>query len=281
MSHPLAVRLLGPAEPAAPVVLSVPHAGRTWAPSMRAACLADADDLLPLEDRYADRLVDRVVEAGFTVLTCDVPRAWIDLNRAPGDLDWRRVAGEPPGPVSARAAAGIGVVPDRLATVGPLWRTPLSRPEVARRVAAVHAPWHSALDTLLATTRDRFGEVVLLDIHSMPAASARQADVVLGTLRGRSVAARWVQMARSALVSRGRRVAVDQPYAGAYIAERHGRPGDDRHVLQVEMCRSLYLDAAGRQTTAGLSRAADDVLALAQAIGTAITGEDPLPLAAE
>lgn len=248
---------------------------------MRVACLADSGALLPLEDRHADRLVDRAVEEGFTVLTCDVPRAWIDLNRAPDDLDWNRLSGEPLQPVSARAAAGIGVVPDRLPDIGPLWRAPLSRGEVARRVDAVHEPWHTKLGGLLESTRARFGEVVLLDIHSMPTTSSRQADIVLGTLRGRSMAAEWVHTARLALASRGRRVAIDQPYAGAHIAERHGRPAARRHVLQIEMCRSLYLDAAAKRPSDGLSRAADDVLAVAQALSRRLSQSDAIPLAAE
>ncbi len=281
MSQPLVVRLLGPVEPALPVVLSVPHAGREWTPAMRAACLADSGALLPLEDRFADRLVDRAVDVGFTVLTCDVPRAWIDLNRAPDDLDWNRLTAEPPQPVSARAAAGIGVVPDRLPDIGPLWRAPLSRAEVARRVDAVHEPWHAKLGGLLESALARFGEVVLLDIHSMPKASSRQADIVLGTLRGRSVAAEWVHTARLALASRGRRVAIDQPYAGAHIAERHGRPAGNQHVLQIEMCRGLYLDAAAKQPSDGLSRAAEDVLAVAEAISGRLDPSDVIPLAAE
>ena len=248
---------------------------------MRSACRVDPDALLPLEDRHADRLVDSAVAAGFSVLLCDVPRAWVDLNRAPDDLDWPRLSDEPAGRVSARAAAGIGVVPDRLGDLHRLWRVPLSRADVAGRVAAVHEPWHAALRELIDRTRERFGAVVLLDVHSMPATSGRRADVVLGTLRGRSVAAQWAQRARSVLMARGRRVAVDHPYAGAHIAERHGAPAAGRHVLQLEVCRSLYLDAAGREPSAGLERVAADVLAVARAIAGDLARAEEQPLAAE
>ncbi len=248
---------------------------------MRAACRHSPDALLALEDRHADRLVSAAAAAGFTALMAHAPRAWVDLNRAPDDLDWPRLAGEPPRPVSARAAAGIGVVPDRLAGLGSVWRTPLSRREVAARVAADHEPWHRALAELIDRAQARFGEVVLLDVHSMPVAAGRRAEVVLGTRGGRSVAGEWVHAARLALAARGRRVAIDQPYAGAHIAERHGRPSAGRHVLQLELCRSLYLDRAAREPGGGLERAAGDVLAVARALADRLSSPASLPLAAE
>lgn len=249
---------------------------------MRAATAHPVEDLVTLEDRHADRLVDAAVAAGFTTLVAHTPRAWVDLNRAPDDLDWHRLTGErltgePLGKVSARAAAGIGVVPDRIAGLGTIWRTPLGRDEVAARVATHHAPWHDQLSALIDRTVALHGEALVLDVHSMPASGRASAQLVLGTRRGRSVGAEWVRVAREALVSRGRRVAIDQPYAGAHIAERHGRPGTLRHVLQLEVCRSTYLDRAANVPSAGLARAQGDVLAVAHALSERLA----LPIAAE
>lgn len=272
---------LGPAESRYPVILSVPHAGRNWTPMMRAAARHSPETLIALEDRHADRLVETAVAAGFTALVAHTPRAWLDLNRAPDDLDWPRLTGERGGEVSARAAAGIGIVPDRITGLGSLWRPPLDRREVATRVAAIHVPWHRRLGELIDATVARHGEAVVLDVHSMPAAGAKGVELVLGTRRGRSVAAEWVRVAREALTAGGRRVAIDEPYAGAYLAERHGHPAARRHVLQLELCRSLYLERTMREVSSGLTRAQDDVLAVARSLAAAITGQATLPLAAE
>lgn len=270
--------LFGPADPDRPVILSVPHAGRRWTAAMTAALTCDPAALLTLEDRHADRLVDGAVASGFTVLVAHTPRAWIDLNRAPDDLDWPRLTGEPPQPVSARAAAGIGIVPDRLGDIGPLWRAPLSRQEVAARVASIHAPWHAALDQLMARAMSRHGCALLLDVHSMPSPTGRAAaDIVLGTRRGQSVGAQWVHESRHALTVRGRRVAIDTPYAGAYVAECHGRPHLGRHVLQLEIDRRLYLNSDATEIGVGLPRAQADVLAVAEALSMGLSR----PLAAE
>ena len=279
MEPPSPALLCGPAVPRRPVILSVPHAGRAWTDAMRARAAHPPDALRSLEDRHADALVAAAVEAGFTSLIAQAPRAWVDLNRASDDLDWPRLTGEPGQTVSARAAAGIGVVPDRLERLGFLWRERLSRDEVAERVRTVHAPFHERLAGLMAETARRFGHVLLLDVHSMPRQTGR--EVVLGTRRGRSVGGEWVARARDLLTRRGRRVAIDTPYAGAHIAERHGDPRHGHHVLQLEICRSLYLDRMGDDTGPGLDRARADVLTLAEGLSAAMEGAMAAPLAAE
>ena len=35
---------------------------------------------------------------------------------------------------------------------------------------------------------------------------------------------------------------INDPYAGGYITRHYGRPGDDVHVLQIEIARALYMD---------------------------------------
>ena len=277
MEPPAPARLLGPAVPRHPVILSVPHAGRVWTDAMRARAAYSPDALRPLEDRHADALVATAVEAGFTALVAQTPRAWVDLNRAPDDLDWPRLAGEPARTVSARAAAGIGIVPDRMARLGSIWCERLSRVDVTERVRAVHAPFHDRLAALMDEAARRFGHVLLLDVHSMPQQAGRRIDIALGTRRGRSVAGEWAARARGLLAAGGRRVAIDTPYAGAHIAERHGDPRRGRHVLQFEICRSLYLDGREDGTGPGLERAQADVLALANGLSVAMTA----PLAAE
>ena len=61
-------------------------------------------------------------------------------------------------------------------------------------------------------------------------------------------------------------VAVNHPYAGGHILSAHARPRAGIHAIQLEIDRSLYLDAAldapghGLATTAALVRAILDRL---------------------
>jgi N-formylglutamate amidohydrolase len=53
----------------------------------------------------------------------------------------------------------------------------------------------------------------------------------------------------------GYRTGVNAPYAGGYIVGRHGRPEAGIHALQLELCRSAYLDIALRSPGPGFADA--------------------------
>ncbi|MGF1549114.1 MAG: N-formylglutamate amidohydrolase [Sphingomonadaceae bacterium] len=258
---------IGPDEPRAPLVFSVPHAGRGYRPELLAAAALPRDLLERLEDRLADRLIWRALGTGATAIVANAPRAEIDLNRAENEID--PAATDPPGLpgerlCSARSRAGLGLVPTALPGRGPIWKRPVDAEEVARRIAAIHRPYHEALGEALAAARDRFGIALLVDVHSMPGGEA--ADIVFGDLHGRSMAADLVDCALSAATRLGFTASRNNPYAGGHVVARHGRPHEAIHALQIEIRRGAYLDAARRGPGPGFDRATKALEAVAQAL---------------
>ena len=51
-----------------------------------------------------------------------------------------------------------------------------------------------------------------------------------------------VDRIEAAFVSAGLTVIRNAPFAGAYSAQRYGRPGQGQHVVQIEIDRALYMD---------------------------------------
>ena len=252
----------GAAPPASPVVLSVPHAGRDYPPTLRAALRLPLAAAMSLEDRYVDAvaLSARGQEQLFIQRSA---RAWIDLNRAEDERDPKADEGAPPAPAAAagtvsKIGSGLGLIPRRGGTAGELWRRRWSDAEVAARILGDHRPYHQALATALAAARARWGVAVLLDLHSMPPLTGpgRQARVVLGDRFGRAAGARFVARAEAVAVAAGLPVALNSPYAGGHVLDRHGRPADGVHAIQLELDRSLYLDRALDRPGPGLERTA-------------------------
>lgn len=257
---------LNPGPPATPVVISVPHAGRDYARFAHRLRAAPAQ-LRLLEDRFADRLADAAAAAGVPVLVARTPRAWIDLNRAEGDLDPGMIAHRAAAPLSRRAAVGLGLIPRRLYGVGELWRAPILPGDLAERIAHVHRPWHAALAAALNAARARFGRAVLVDLHSMPSlAGANAPDIVIGDDWGR--AARMQLSARAAdfFARHGYRTAVNAPYAGGHTVQRHGRPGEGIEAVQLEIDRALYLDPLTDAPHDGLPRLQSLIAELAESL---------------
>lgn len=264
------------------VVLTVPHAGRDypeWTPDRLAVSL---EQVRNLEDRFADALVGVAIANGHQTLIARTPRLVVDLNRAETDFEARAVPGtrNPAPRPSHRARGGLGLVPERLGNVQ-LWRTPVSAADLAARIVAIHRPWHTAICSALTKARAKYGCALLLDIHSMPSLTGQHpAQIVIGDLHGTSAATGITEIAVETCRQAGLRVAVNAPYAGAYMLERHRRPARGISALQIEVDRQLYLDSALDQPGNGLN-------AIQSLIATLATRLDGLhdtknwPLAAE
>lgn len=252
---------------AVPVLISVPHAGRVYPDSLIERMRFPDDACLRLEDRLADLVAQEVASAtGAPLLIAHAPRAMIDLNRAPEDMDWDMVAGGKPAGTARfaagrRARSGLGLVPRRLAGMGELWKGRMDADELNARLELVHRPYHATLSEVLETLRDRWGSVLLIDLHSMPPLGAKTGhdpapDFVIGDRYGSSCGAHLSLAAFDHFESAGRRAAHNRPYAGGYVLDRHAAPARGLHAMQVEICRAAYLDPALRMPGEGLEAVA-------------------------
>ena len=238
---------------AIPVLVAVPHAARDY-PDPLLSRMRDPERAgVRLEDRYADLLAIRVAQqTGAGMIVAHAPRAMIDLNRAPSEMDWDmlaegRPAGQPFVRSGRRARGGLGLIPRRLPGLGEIWQGRITRADLDARIAGVHAPYHATVAAELAELRQRWGSAMLVDLHSMPPlaapkASQGSAEFVVGDRFGSSCAGALCAAAFDHLASCGRRAAHNRPYAGGYILDRHAAPSRGLHGIQLEVCRSIYLD---------------------------------------
>lgn len=237
---------------AVPVLIAVPHAGRTYPDSLIDRMRHPAHAALKLEDRYADRLGEQVARAtGTALLVAHAPRAMIDLNRATEDVDWEmfargkpdRVGSYTPGP---RVRSGLGLIPRRLPGLGELWKRRHEEDELAARIAQIHAPYHACLGATLAQLRDRWGAALLIDLHSMPPLGFQGAqgvpEFVLGDRFGATCHGGLIGSTFGYFSERRRTAAHNRPYAGGYVLERHADPANGIHAFQLEIDRTSYLD---------------------------------------
>jgi len=250
-----------------PVVLSVPHSGCDYDPALIARSRLGRANLERLEDPLVDRLIAGALRLGGAAVIARTPRAVIDCNRAEEELDPLAIAGRSGEAPTARARAGLGLIPNRLATIGAIWREPLSEAGLAKRLAQVHRPYHAAIEAGLDLMSERWTEVVLIDCHSMPPRPPNEAKVVIGDRNGSS-AAPWVSDAAAEVATRlGFSVARNVPFAGGHIVERHGIPSRGRHAIQIEIDRSCYCLRDARTAGPGFERVADLFEELTRKIG--------------
>jgi N-formylglutamate amidohydrolase len=234
------------------VIFSSPHSGRNYAPDFLETSLLDAHMIRSSEDAYVDHLFATAPACGAPLIAARVPRAFIDLNRAPDELDPALIEGVARSPHNPRVSSGLGVIPRVVANGRPIYRGKMPLAQAEARIAQYWHPYHTALRRLLDESHARFGEAILIDCHSMPHeaidAHSRpgqpRPDVVLGDRFGAAAGRDVMERIEAAFASAGLRVARNSPFAGAYITQAYGRPSRRQHVVQVEVDRALYLNEA-------------------------------------
>ena len=254
----LTYNLERPAKRDSSVVFASPHSGREYLPSFLRRVVLDERAIRSSEDAFVDQLFAAAPKFGVPLITATAPRAFIDLNRAPEELDpalvsqVRRVSHNP------RVASGLGVIPRVVANGRAIYRGKIPLDEAHARIATFWRPYHDALQTLLDESHNAFGEAILIDCHSMPHEAlenvgppgAPRPDIVLGDRFGASAAGSLVEQVEAAFASAGFRVARNMPFAGAFITQHYGRPSRQQHAVQIEIDRALYMNERTLQPNA-------------------------------
>lgn len=252
-----------------PLLISVPHAGRTYPKSIHRNLKVPSTHLLRLEDRYSDLLAKEAIKAGFPAVIAHKPRAWIDLNRSRSEIDVDIISGIAQSHVtmpSRKVRGGLGLIPRRLSGVGELWQQKWDWTEIETRIVEDHEPYHSQISETLHAMRKKFGCAILLDLHSMPpldSSDAGQAKIVIGDRFGRSAGSRYSEFALAVFERLGLAPKLNLPYSGGYILERHARLDNNIHAIQVEVDRGCYLDASLSEPGDGLDKIAKSICDLA------------------
>ena len=228
-----------------PLVVDSPHSGD--------ACPAGIEPGLARRwrssaDAFVDELFAGAPRHGATLLRALFPRAFIDVNRSPLDLDeaiLEEVWPEPLAP-SDKARLGIGLIASRDAS-GPLHESKLRVADVRTRLDSYYWPYHRMLRRLLDAAHGSAGVVYHLDCHSMkpPATGrtlSRSLDFCLGDRDGSSAEKDFTQFVAGEIRDLGYHVEVNDPYKGVELVRRYSDPEKGRHSVQIEINRTLYMD---------------------------------------
>lgn len=245
-----AYEVLHPEKHRSCVVFASPHSGRDYPWSFLRNTILDEHLIRTSEDAFVDQLFDCAPQFGASFLKAGAPRAYVDLNRNVDELDPALIEGVRRGGHNPRIASGLGVIPRVVAGGRSIYRGKISYDEAQRRIAQYWRPYHEMLQKLLDSARQRHGQAVLIDCHSMPheamdgvaKSGVRRPDVVLGDRFGASATGEVVDRLEAAFVAAGFVVTRNAPFAGAYITQAYGRPSKGQHAVQVEIDRSIYMN---------------------------------------
>ncbi|MEY4880402.1 MAG: hypothetical protein RJB62_1871 [Pseudomonadota bacterium] len=258
----------------APFVFTSPHSGDAYAPSFVASTRLDRLALRRSEDAFVDELFASVPMQGALLLSARFPRAYVDVNRAANEIDPVMFEGgtKPSVPLSARVAAGLGVIPKVVRDGVEIYGKRLPPEEAAFRLEAFYRPYHETLETLLRQTKAQFSQAILVDCHSMPPVPKGH-DIIIGDRHGSACAPELSARVEGILKGEGFSVGRNSPYAGGFTTSHYGQPKEGVHAIQIEVNRGLYLDEKRMERSSGFTACRE---ALARFIARIVEAHPPI-----
>ncbi|MGA8690967.1 MAG: N-formylglutamate amidohydrolase [Methyloceanibacter sp.] len=269
-----------PRELSSPLVFNSPHSGRVYPGAFLAASKLDPLTLRRSEDAYVEELFRFVGGLGAPLLYAHFPRAYLDVNREPYELDPALIRDGLPhyaNTQSVRVVGGLGTIARIVSESDEIYREPLSLVAALERINRLYTPYHATLRLLLLEAQQAFGLAVLIDCHSMPSNpiadhGGGRPDFVLGDRYGTSCNGELTRLAAQHLKALGYVVALNKPYAGGYITEHYGRPQAGQHALQVEINRALYMNETSFDKSRGFERLRRDLEQMVRVLMAGVPG---------
>jgi N-formylglutamate deformylase len=272
------MQLVTSIEGSTPLVLDSPHSGTQYPQDFAYVC--DLATLRKAEDTHVEKLYRFAPALGCAWVEAHFPRSYLDANRNTTEVDFNMLADSWPHPVESHDPAvlsklklGKGLI-WRVTDDGvPIYDRQLSAHEVAQRIANCWQPYHAAVGMAIDAAHARHGYSIHINCHSMPAVASSHAtefpglahaDFVLGNRDNTTASAALVQAIQELLVQYGYGVAVNHPYKGVELVRRYGQPAQNRHSVQIEINRGLYMNEDTLEMHAGFDTLQMHLKALVQ-----------------
>jgi N-formylglutamate deformylase len=240
-----------------PLVLDSPHSGTVYPDDFQPVC--DLATLRRAEDTHVEKLYAFASATGAAWVEAHFPRSYLDANRDMTEVDTTMLDGPWTEPVStdprvlSKVRLGKGLI-WKLTDEGlPIYDRPLTVDEVRQRIDQCWRPYHAAVAQAIDEAHARHGYSIHINCHSMPAIAGSHAtdfpglahaDFVIGDRDGSTAAPALSHRLCEHLRALGYSVDYNHPYKGVELVRRHGNPADNRHSIQVEINRRLYMDEA-------------------------------------
>lgn len=262
-----------------PLVFDSPHSGTSYPADFDYVC--DLAELRTAEDTHVEKIYDFAPALGIAWIEALFPRSYLDANRSDREIDVAMLDGQWPGEVVSDAAAlskvrlGKGLVWRNTDHGVPMYARKLTPQEVSARIERCWRPYHRAVAAAIDQAHARHGYSIHLNCHSMPAIAGSHAtdypglahaDFVVGDRDGSTANPQLTAWLAQFLRGRGYDVEVNFPYKGVELVRRFGDPARQRHSLQLEVNRRLYMDEATFEMLPAAQELKADLRAMAQAL---------------
>jgi N-formylglutamate deformylase len=260
------------------LVLDSPHSGTRYPADFGSVC--DLATLRRAEDTHVEKIYAFAPALGVAWVEAHFPRIYLDANRNTTEIDTRMLEGVWTEPVATdpqvlgKVRLGKGLIWRFTDDGEPIYDRLLPVAEARARIERCWRPYHAAVQQAIEAAHARHGYSIHINCHSMPAVSGRfatdfpglvHAEFVVGDRDGSTASPALSALVCEHLRGCGYDVAHNHPYKGVELVRRYSDPARQRHSIQLEINRKLYMNERTLELIPeGMARLQRDLLALVQ-----------------
>lgn len=237
-------------KPKFPIVLSSPHAGSFFPEEFLQNSALSEKELKSSEDCFVTELVKPASDEGIPLISMNVARSFVDVNRDKIELDNSMFYNAPTSndANSRRCRVGLGVLHRVIYPNKNIYDGLLNYDEAMERIQKVYDVYHKRLTQLVENCVRKFGVCYIVDCHSMPSIicnimnETKPLDFCICNLFDESCPPDVSRFLREKLENCGYKTEYNRPYSGAYITFNYCQPRRKIYTLQLEVNRQLYMN---------------------------------------
>jgi N-formylglutamate amidohydrolase len=256
--------LKSPKNSAAGALFNSPHSGDIYPDYFWETIAVSRQTLDFSSDKKVDYLIENIPNAAKLPIFCNkISRSYIDTNRAIGEFNPKMVKRFSLQnsdilkniKFTTKTQYGFGVIPEKTFNGDFIHLDLLSLEEVHLRLKEYYIPIHDVLEQKLRAIHQEFGYSLLIDCHSMPSVkfmkyhhlispdeSPPEYDIVLGNNYDKSCPEGLTYFIKEYFEGSDLRVSLNTPYAGGFNTVNYASSQDQKHSIQIEINRQLYLN---------------------------------------
>ena len=233
------------------IIFNSPHSGSYYNKDFLNSTDLEIYDLRTSEDTFVSELFNSAKTFSSVLMEAKFPRSFVDLNRSHLELDPNIITGNFYFEKTARNMAGLGVIPRFSGNGKEIYTKPITIEDAQKRLENFYFPYHQFLKYLILESKKRLGYTVLFDCHSMPSKlnmenknsnKNNNSDIILGDANGTSCSPFITEKVKKIFENYNFFVTKNHPFSGGFITKNYGDPGNNIHVIQIEINKKLYMD---------------------------------------
>ena len=258
------IRIISPVKNDIPLIITSPHSGRNYDMIDKEFLNVSLNSIRQLEDRFVDLFLENVDKLGIHSIINDFPRAILDINRNPYEIDTTMFNEKISDKVieTDNVTRGIGLFIKKNRFAEEIYKNKLDLNHFKILKKFVYDEWHNNLSSSLENIYKKNSKYYLIDLHSMPSGKSLKInnipDICIGNLMGESCDNTITEITKEFFMSKSYKVKVNNPYSGGFITKEYSNSFTNKNVLQIEISRDLYMDESNLKLTNNFNKIRDD-----------------------